>query len=84
MAENTHLKDLQDEIRGQAEEIKKLVELLEIGDQDQHAHTKQVQDDARVSYGSDSTVNACVTKGFFLISPYIVVLPQALLLVRFM
>jgi len=35
MAENTHLKDLQAEVRGQADDIKKLMELLDLHDQKQ-------------------------------------------------
>jgi len=47
MAKNTRLKDLQAEVRGQADDIKKLMELLDLRDLEPRDHTKQVQMDAQ-------------------------------------
>ena len=47
MAENTRLKELQAKIENQGAEIRRLMDLMELRDQEQRAHTDQVQADAR-------------------------------------
>ena len=54
MAENTRFKELQAEVKAQGAklenqgmEIRRLIDLLELRDQEQHAHMNQVQADAR-------------------------------------
>ena len=54
MAENTRMKELQAEIKNQGAkienqgaEIRRLIDLMDLRDQEQRAHTNQVQADAR-------------------------------------